>query len=83
MNLHNRIVLIILVMLMLISSVALVAASDSASGRPSRSAAQTAVFTVLNQFAEPDCPPAGETFQQLDFDMAQPVPNCWLLTGTK
>ena len=80
----NRRVLLILVMLKLLMPVALVTASNNlAVAHTTRSFSQTAVHTLLTLFAEPDCPPAGESFQQLNFDMTQPVPNCWLLIGPK
>lgn len=64
MNLKKRIVLLIVVMLLLGGSVALVAtADDTAVGRTTDTLTQTATLAVLNQFAEPDCPPVGETFQ--------------------
>jgi len=81
---RNRRVLLILVMLKLLMPVALVAASNNlAVAHTTRSFGQTAVYTLLTQFAEPDCPPAGESFRQLNFDMTQPVPACWLLAGLK
>ncbi|WP_420644774.1 hypothetical protein [Candidatus Leptofilum sp.] len=83
MNVRNRLVLVIIVMLMLAGSGTLVAATSLDSAGQPRSLGQTAVLTLFNQFADPDCSPAGETFQQLTFDMAQPVPDCWMLTGTK
>ena len=83
MNLRNRLVLLVLIMLILAGSVTLVAASETAVSQTTRPFSQAAVLTALNQFAKPDCLPAEETFQQLNFDMVQPVPGCWLLTGTK
>ena len=80
----NRRVLLILVMFLLAVPVALGAASnDSAVSHTERSFSQTAVHTLLTQFANPDCPPAGEPFQQVDFDVTQPMPDCWLLAGSK
>lgn len=80
----NRRVLLILVMLKLLLPVALVAAAnETAVTHLTRSFSQTAVLTILNQFAEPDCPPTGHSFRQLNFDMAQPLPDCWLLTGQR
>ena len=82
MNLRKSIVLLILVMLMLLP-VAWVAASETAVSHNSRTFNQTAVLAILNQFAEPDCSAAEEAPHPPDFDMTQPVPDCWLLTGTK
>jgi hypothetical protein len=74
----NRRVLLILVMLLLAMPVVLAAAAnDSAASHTERSFSQTAVHTLLTQFADPDCPPADELLQQLDFDMTQPMPDCW------
>jgi hypothetical protein len=80
----NRRVLLILVMLLLAMPVALAAAAnDSAASHTERSFSQTAVHTLLTQFADPGCPPAGESLPQLDFDMTQPMPDCWLLIGPR
>jgi hypothetical protein len=80
----NRRVLLILVMLLLAMPMALAAASnDSAASHSERPFSQTAVHTILTLFAEPDCPPAGESFQQVNFDMTQPMPDCWLLIGPR
>jgi hypothetical protein len=80
----NRRVLLILVMLLLAMPVALAAAAnDSAASHTTRSFSQTAVHTLLTLFAEPDCPPAAESFRQGNFDMTQPVPDCWLLIGPR
>jgi hypothetical protein len=80
----NRRVLLILVMLLLAMPVALVTAESLAAvSHTERSFSQTAVHTLLTFFAEPDCPPAGETFQQVNFDMTQPMPDCWLLIGPR
>ena len=76
--------MLILVMFKLLLPVALVAAAnETAVAHLTRSFSQTAVLTILTQFAEPDCLPAGESFQQINFDMAQPMPDCWLLSGPR
>lgn len=80
----NRRVLLILVMFKLLLPVALVAAAnESGVAHLTRSVGQTAVRTFLTLFAEPNCPPADESFQQVNFDMTQPLPDCWLLAGSR
>ena len=81
MNKSKRYVLLILVILFLgLPAAAATAANESAVKQTFR---QTAVSTLLTQFAEPDCLATGEMVQPPSFDMAQPVPNCWLLIGQK
>ncbi|MAT95938.1 MAG: hypothetical protein CL608_02125 [Anaerolineaceae bacterium] len=71
-------------MLKLLMPVALVAAANNFNvAQTTRTFSQTAVHTLLTQFADPDCPPAGESFQQVNFDMTQPMPDCWLLDGPR
>ena len=76
----NRGVLLILVMLLLGMPTALaLAANESTVSHTGRSFSQTAVHTLLTQFAKADCPPAAEPLPQINFDMTQPVPACWLM----
>ena len=80
----NRRVLVILVMLKLLMPVALVAAANNFNvAQTTRTFSQTAVHTLLTQFADPDCTPADEPLQSADFDMTQPMPDCWLLNGPR
>ena len=80
---RNRIVLLILVMLLFAGPGAWVAASGSGDSGPAHSIGQTAVLSLLNHLAKPACLPADKLFQQIDFDMTQPVPDCWLLSKSR
>lgn len=78
MALKKRWVLLILVMLLLGTPLAL-AAGDTAVSTHTPSLAQTAVRAVLPYLAGSDCDLPTEAAQPAKFDLAQPMPTCWLV----
>ena len=79
MALKKRWVLLILVMLLLGTPLALAAAGDTAVSTHTPSLAQTAVRAVLPYLVGPDCDPPAEAALPAKFDLAQPMPTCWLV----
>ena len=77
MALKKRLALLTLALLLLGTPLALLAASDTAV--PTPSLAQTAVRAVLPYLVGPDCDLPAEANQPVNFDLAQPMPTCWLV----
>ncbi|MBK8905776.1 MAG: hypothetical protein IPM53_31630 [Anaerolineaceae bacterium] len=78
MALKKRLALLILVGLLMGTPLALAAANETAVPTHTPSLSQTAVRAVLRQFADPGCNPVPAADTPDSFDMAQPMPACWL-----
>jgi len=68
---------LILVILLLGTPLVLLAAGDTPS--PTPSLAQTAVRAALPYLAGSDCDLPAKAAQPAKFDLAQPMPTCWLV----
>ncbi len=79
MVLKKRMVLLILVILLLGTPLALLAVGDTAVSTHTPSLAQTAVRAVLPYLAGSDCDLPAKAAQPAKFDLAQPMPTCWLV----